>query len=385
MAISKLIFNGVVQMDVTGDTVTANTLLDGETATGADGEGIVGVYNPPAFTKQTKSVTYTPTGSQQTDSLTPDVGYDGLERVNITINAMPSGTAGTPTATKGAVSDHAITVTPSVTNVAGYISGGTITGTGVSVAASELVSGSQNITVNDTYDVTNLAEVVVNVAGGGGDSWSWMGKNPTLVKDYGTTKVWLKDSDFNTWTPSTTAAVITASSALSSYTVDLTSYDYYVYMQFVAEFFYNSGATGTSQPLKYMADGAYSCYSTASNYTNFNAGAGNVALTAGGSVYRGLHYLNTSGADAYAYNTSYSIYPSTFSAPSASLTTITPNAPAISARCSNSYFTTANAAQVNKDTSYYEYAVQIWRVDRGTSDNGFGYAHVRDMWLNGIS
>lgn len=81
---------------------------------------------------------------------------------------VASGTEGTPTATKGAVSSHSITVTPSVTNTAGYISGGTHNGTAVTVSASELVSGSQTITSNQTVDVTNLAEVVVNVSGGGG-------------------------------------------------------------------------------------------------------------------------------------------------------------------------------------------------------------------------
>lgn len=81
--------------------------------------------------------------------------------------SVASGSAGTPTATKGAVSNHAISVTPSVTNATGYIGGGTKTGTPVSVAASELVSGSQTITTNGTVDVTNLASVVVEVQGGG--------------------------------------------------------------------------------------------------------------------------------------------------------------------------------------------------------------------------
>lgn len=80
--------------------------------------------------------------------------------------AVASGTAGTPTATKGTVSNHSISVTPSVTNAAGYISGGTKTGTAVSVSASELVSGSETKTANGTYDVTNLAELVVNVTSG---------------------------------------------------------------------------------------------------------------------------------------------------------------------------------------------------------------------------
>lgn len=84
--------------------------------------------------------------------------------------AVASGTEGTPTATKGAVSNHAVTVTPAVTNAAGYIQGGTHSGTPVTVSASELVSGSETKTQNGTYDVTNLAELVVDVSGGGGSS-----------------------------------------------------------------------------------------------------------------------------------------------------------------------------------------------------------------------
>ena len=80
---------------------------------------------------------------------------------------IASGTEGTPTATKGTVTNHSVTVTPSVTNSAGYISGGTHSGTAVSVSASELVSGSETKTANGTYDVTNLAELVVNVSGSG--------------------------------------------------------------------------------------------------------------------------------------------------------------------------------------------------------------------------
>lgn len=85
----------------------------------------------------------------------------------VTVAAVPSGTAGTPTATKGAVSNHSVSVTPSVTNTTGYITGSTMTGTAVTVTASELVSGSETKTENGTYDVTNLAEIVVDVSGGG--------------------------------------------------------------------------------------------------------------------------------------------------------------------------------------------------------------------------
>lgn len=104
-------------------------------------------------------ITITPTESAQTIG-----GENYMMEGAVTVNAMPSGTAGTPTATKSAVSNHAVTVTPSVTNTTGYITGGTKTGAAVSVSASELVSGSKSITSNgNNQDVTNYATVNVNV------------------------------------------------------------------------------------------------------------------------------------------------------------------------------------------------------------------------------
>lgn len=81
---------------------------------------------------------------------------------NITVEYnKTAGTAGTPVATKGTVSNNSISVTPSVTNTTGYITGGTITGTAVAVSASELVSGTKTITSAGTTDVTNYASASV--------------------------------------------------------------------------------------------------------------------------------------------------------------------------------------------------------------------------------
>lgn len=102
--------------------------------------------------------TITPTTSEQTAVA---AGKYTLGAVKVA--AMPSGTAGTPTATKGTVSNHSISVTPSVTNVTGYITGSTKTGTAVSVTASELVSGTLSLSDNGTADCTNYANVSVNI------------------------------------------------------------------------------------------------------------------------------------------------------------------------------------------------------------------------------
>lgn len=109
--------------------------------------------------------TVTPSTSSQTIG-----GANYMMEGAVTVSAMPSGTAGTPTATKGAVNNHSISVTPSVTNTTGYITGGTKTGTAVTVSASELVSGTLSISQNGTADVTNYASVDVSVSGGGGST-----------------------------------------------------------------------------------------------------------------------------------------------------------------------------------------------------------------------
>lgn len=133
---------------------------------GEDHSGYIGLGtyygNWSTYNAVPANTTVTPTTSAQTIG-----GANYMMEGAVTVEAMPTGTAGTPTASKGTVSNHSISVTPSVTNTTGYITGGTKTGAAVTVSASELVSGSDTVTSNDTYDVTNLAELVVNVSGSG--------------------------------------------------------------------------------------------------------------------------------------------------------------------------------------------------------------------------
>lgn len=158
MAFSKIIVNGTTNMDVTQTTATADKLHTGYGCVGADGVWIDGSYVAP--TPRTAS-DVTVSGATVT---VPAGAYASQVQ-----KSVASGTAGTPTATKGTVSNHSVSVTPSVTNTAGYISGGTETGTAVTVSASELVSGNLAITQNGTgIDVTDYETVSVSVSGGGG-------------------------------------------------------------------------------------------------------------------------------------------------------------------------------------------------------------------------
>lgn len=119
------------------------------------------------ITGSTKTGTAVTVSASELVSGTYTVDSSGTKDVtNYASASVPAGTAGTPSASKGAVSNHSVSVTPSVTNTTGWIAGSTKTGTAVTVSASELVSGSETKTANGTYDVTNLAQLVVNVASG---------------------------------------------------------------------------------------------------------------------------------------------------------------------------------------------------------------------------
>ena len=105
------------------------------------------------------SLDVTPSTSQQVFNSSSVDGYKP-----VTVQAMPSGTEGTPTATKGTVSNHSISITPSVTNITGYITGSTKTGTAVTVTAAELESGTKSISANGTgIDVSGYSTVDVAV------------------------------------------------------------------------------------------------------------------------------------------------------------------------------------------------------------------------------
>lgn len=144
----------ITAVSLAGDTVSPSTLLSGYTAHNSLGEAIVGTASGGGG-GQYQSKTVTPTTSLQT--ITADAGYDALS--SVTVNAMPAGSASTPTTsitanpTIGISNSGLITanvsgstsITPTIS--AGYISSGT--------------AGTVSVSGSNTYQLTTKAAATI--------------------------------------------------------------------------------------------------------------------------------------------------------------------------------------------------------------------------------
>lgn len=170
-AISNLyIGSGIIQRDstdlaVSGATITAPT---GYYASSAS-KSVATMTLPTAATSSaTSGYTSKATIGRSTSDqyINIPTGYNATGSY-YKISAVENGSVNNPTIIQGTITNNSITLTPKVVSSAGFINGNdNQRGTAVTITASQLVSGSQTVTTNDTYDVTNLATLIVNVPTG---------------------------------------------------------------------------------------------------------------------------------------------------------------------------------------------------------------------------
>ena len=210
---------------------------------------------------------------------------------------------------------------------------------------------------------------------------SWLGADATLIKTL-TEKNWkLSETGFNTWTPSSTAATVLPSVTLSDdkFTAeDLENYSYIILwtMQMAIKYTEGSSPTQKALPLYSVGQLAQEIFRRQGSWSGILDGTMNYNISAQRNIKSFLRYYgSTSGSVTYTWAASYGFY-YTQSAPTVSSTsilspTITPKTPTMSARCSTTYMSTANAALIDKEATKLKISGKVYRIHAESYMHGF--------------
>ncbi len=161
MGVSKVILNGSTLIDVTDDTVASSNLLTGYTATGADGETVLGAITNGSATTPTTSITANPTISVNSSTGVITASASASQSITPTVVSgyVTSGTAGAVSVSGSATEQLSVqaaqTITPTTTDQ--------------TIAAGKYTTGTQTIKGDSNLVASNIIEgvTIFNVSGTG--------------------------------------------------------------------------------------------------------------------------------------------------------------------------------------------------------------------------
>lgn len=213
--------------------------------------------------------------------------------------------------------------------------------------------------------------------------YDWMGKMPEFMEIVYENETALADTTFATWTPSTTARAIIATSTAKTFSADLSKYEYILKWETTFTPVLNSGATTKAQLIWEGAD-QYQILCKRPNSLsnieaeNFNGNTCNTYFTV-----PFMSYYNTSGTATYTHSISYGIYPaltaSTFSNSTSNTPTVTIKTPTVNARCNSTYFATARAPEIDQANSIVKRVGKLYRIEKTGAVRGM-YADFFDRY-----
>lgn len=220
------------------------------------------------------------------------------------------------------------------------------------------------------------------------DALSWLGEDAGLVATYDTESTLLSSTTYASWTPSTTAATIKSGTSAGTYTIDMVNYDYIIRWQYYCEPVYNGSQTNKALMIKTAQEiyqGVFRRPSTLADIASLSDSA-NVCQTVNTPSL--MEYYNKSSSHTFTWSASYGIYAAataaTFASSSSTSTTMTVKRPSISARCSTTYFSTANAGMVNQSQTYFYTKGYLYRIKKSRSLANNEYHNVCSVFNNGL-
>lgn len=222
MGFNKFTYFGETKFDLSGDTISPETVLKGYTGHDKDG-------NPFAGTKEFKTQKKTAKPSQVSQNITPDSGIDGLS--SVTVDAIPSNYTDTSGATADAYDIYS--------DKTAFVNGQRITGAYKATPAggAQYNSGSSGCSASQLVIPCNFEPTYACVVLNSGTQ-----KNSTIIaamffsvgatfqlktSDGGTTRV--QDSVANYWSYNSTAKTLTLKRPNTSYSWSDKSYRVFLF------------------------------------------------------------------------------------------------------------------------------------------------------------
>ena len=167
-------------------SVAASELVSGTLNISQNGEQDVTTYQKvnvsvsgggPSL--QSKSKSYTPSESQQSETVSADSGYDGLSSVSITVGAISSTYVGSGVSRQSAQTIYPSTSDQSISS-GKYLTGAqTIKAVTTTNLTADNIKSGVTVTVGDSSDADRVASVTGTYSGGGGGSLSYDTKTVT--------------------------------------------------------------------------------------------------------------------------------------------------------------------------------------------------------------
>lgn len=242
----------------------------------------------------------------------------------------------------------------------------------------------------------DVPSIILPKTGGGteeffwGDAdFSWLGKNVEYLGAIYSHNYTLSDTTYASWTPSTSAkSILSAKTVSPVVAINLADYEYAIRWNTDIHIAYDGTETLKTLTNRHMMDGWQMIFKRANSLANIQADnlVGNTCISLSSANL--IDYYSSSGSHTYAYGVSYSIYPAlttaTFASGTSNNTNLTIKAPSISVRCSNTYFSTANAAKVDTANSTIKIRGYLYRYKSGGVLRNL-YSLQNHLWANPIT
>ena len=226
-------------------------------------------------------------------------------------------------------------------------------------------------------------DITVSYTKPASDTYSYLGKNPVKVADYATQTIALSNTDFATWTPSTTYTTIYASSDAGTAVLDTANYNYILMWFFDIEYKYDGTESSASKALRTCQSLQQAIYKNPSTIANLQSQNynGNYCTTLFNTGL--IVCYNASSAQKLTYTNSVAAYlnatAATFSSSASNTPTLTVKTPSIRFVCNNTYLSTANCAKIDKTNTKFTLRGELWRVDKDSVMQGM-YRNIVELY-----